>query len=350
MYNLPEFQNVTPHTSGEFSPPSSGGSKVKFNKKKLLLYGGLGVAAFLLISSLFKKPQSDGTEDTASGGAIPVGDAGLMPTNSVDVAAQMQNMQSLMEDAQDQKFQSLSNDLSTSNAELVTNFSGLLTDTKSQYEQQLQDQTDKFNSFVTTSNEADQALADQYATDKAAAEKAVSEAQKAAEKASDDLTSYKSTNDKALTDAQNAAKKAADDLASYKKKDAKTDAATKKANDKAIADANKKVADAKKAADAASAKAKAAATAAAKLGAKSSNTKSSSTKSSSTKSTNKAPAPAPSTKAPSTKASTYTIHKGDTLSAIAAKNHTTVAVLAKANGIKNPDKIYAGDKIKIVKK
>jgi len=41
----------------------------------------------------------------------------------------------------------------------------------------------------------------------------------------------------------------------------------------------------------------------------------------------------------------YTIKPGDTLSALAKKHNTTVALLATANDIKNPDKIYAGHTI-----
>lgn len=43
----------------------------------------------------------------------------------------------------------------------------------------------------------------------------------------------------------------------------------------------------------------------------------------------------------------YKVQKGDTLSKIAAKYKTTVAVLVKENGIKNPDLIHVGDIIKI---
>ncbi len=43
----------------------------------------------------------------------------------------------------------------------------------------------------------------------------------------------------------------------------------------------------------------------------------------------------------------YTIRSGDTLSAIAARFHTTVAQLAKANGIKNVNAIRAGAKLKV---
>jgi hypothetical protein len=43
----------------------------------------------------------------------------------------------------------------------------------------------------------------------------------------------------------------------------------------------------------------------------------------------------------------YLIKRGDTLSGIAAANHTTVAALAKANNIKNVDLIYAGAKLSI---
>ncbi|MBX5483107.1 MAG: LysM peptidoglycan-binding domain-containing protein [Myxococcaceae bacterium] len=44
---------------------------------------------------------------------------------------------------------------------------------------------------------------------------------------------------------------------------------------------------------------------------------------------------------------TYKIRWGDTLSGIAARYHTTVAALAKANHIKNPNLIYAGDTLRI---
>ena len=45
----------------------------------------------------------------------------------------------------------------------------------------------------------------------------------------------------------------------------------------------------------------------------------------------------------------YTIKKGDTLSEIAKKYGTTVKKLQSINGIKNANKIYAGDTIKIPK-
>lgn len=44
---------------------------------------------------------------------------------------------------------------------------------------------------------------------------------------------------------------------------------------------------------------------------------------------------------------TYTVKERDTLSAIAVKYGTTVKTLASINGIKNPDVIYVGQKIKI---
>lgn len=45
---------------------------------------------------------------------------------------------------------------------------------------------------------------------------------------------------------------------------------------------------------------------------------------------------------------TYTVKKGDTLTVIAAKYKTTVAKIVKDNNIKNPDLIYAGQKLKII--
>lgn len=44
---------------------------------------------------------------------------------------------------------------------------------------------------------------------------------------------------------------------------------------------------------------------------------------------------------------TYTVKSGDTLWGIAQKYNTTVNALVKKNGIKNPDLIYAGQKLKI---
>lgn len=58
----------------------------------------------------------------------------------------------------------------------------------------------------------------------------------------------------------------------------------------------------------------------------------------------KKPAPA---KAAPAKAKTYTVKRGDTLSRIANKYKTTVAVLAKLNGIKNPHLILVGQVIKL---
>ncbi|HUO49304.1 MAG TPA: transglycosylase SLT domain-containing protein, partial [Acidimicrobiales bacterium] len=44
---------------------------------------------------------------------------------------------------------------------------------------------------------------------------------------------------------------------------------------------------------------------------------------------------------------TVTVHLGDTLSSIASRNHTTVAALVAANGIKDPNKIVAGTVLRL---
>lgn len=43
----------------------------------------------------------------------------------------------------------------------------------------------------------------------------------------------------------------------------------------------------------------------------------------------------------------YVIKKGDNLSSLAKQFNTTIAALVKANKIKDPDKIYAGDKLSV---
>ena len=66
------------------------------------------------------------------------------------------------------------------------------------------------------------------------------------------------------------------------------------------------------------------------------------------KPTNPSPEPQktqPQAKAPETQ--TYTVKKGDTLSKIALKYHTTVDALAKKNGIKDKNRIYTGQVLKI---
>ena len=54
--------------------------------------------------------------------------------------------------------------------------------------------------------------------------------------------------------------------------------------------------------------------------------------------------PAPS---PSPQYITYVIQPGDTLSEIALRYGTTISTLTQLNGISNPDKIYAGNTIKV---
>lgn len=58
-------------------------------------------------------------------------------------------------------------------------------------------------------------------------------------------------------------------------------------------------------------------------------------------------APVPSVPSPAPQYITYVIQPGDTLSGIAQKYNTTVNALAKLNGISDPDKIYAGRTIRV---
>jgi LysM repeat protein len=62
----------------------------------------------------------------------------------------------------------------------------------------------------------------------------------------------------------------------------------------------------------------------------------------------KAPsAPAPSTGGGTSSSGTYTVEKDDTLSSIAKDHDTTVAALVKLNGLKDPNKLAIGQKLKL---
>lgn len=59
------------------------------------------------------------------------------------------------------------------------------------------------------------------------------------------------------------------------------------------------------------------------------------------------PTGVPPTAAPPAQSSTYTVQPGDTLARIAARFNTTVAAIAQANGITNPNLIYVGQRLTI---
>jgi LysM repeat protein len=60
-----------------------------------------------------------------------------------------------------------------------------------------------------------------------------------------------------------------------------------------------------------------------------------------------APASPPASTQPTTSGATYTVKRGDTLSAIAARHGTTVKILVSLNRISDPSKIHAGQVIKL---
>ncbi|MFE7111748.1 peptidoglycan-binding protein [Streptomyces sp. NPDC057575] len=57
--------------------------------------------------------------------------------------------------------------------------------------------------------------------------------------------------------------------------------------------------------------------------------------------------PPPSTGGGTSSSGTYTVQKGDTLSSIATAHKTTVAALAKLNGLSDPNKLSVGQKLKV---
>jgi len=85
---------------GGQDPPTNTKKKFKFNRKTMLLVGGVGVVILVLVMSLMRKPST--ATDT---GNYAVGTPGMQPggypsggsdgygSNSADMAAQMQTIQ-----------------------------------------------------------------------------------------------------------------------------------------------------------------------------------------------------------------------------------------------------------------
>lgn len=138
---------------GNPSSPAGGKKKLKLNKKMIILYGSLAIAAFVLISTLFKRPAATSQE---AGGVMPdelPSGGGGMPSNSVDVAAQLQNFQSQMQTEVSNQFAAYSKEIQGSNNNLISDVTGMMGDLANNYNSQLAAQTEKFSSLQAANME-----------------------------------------------------------------------------------------------------------------------------------------------------------------------------------------------------
>lgn len=144
---------------GSSPPPSGGKKKFKLNKKNIIIFGSLAIVAFLVINTLFKRGNSGGSE---AGGVMVESPSDGMPTNSVDVAAQLQNFQSRMQEDLAKQFTNYANEQNVNNNTLVSDMTGILANLTSNYDTMLQDQTQKFSSLLSANQEQVNSLSQSF--------------------------------------------------------------------------------------------------------------------------------------------------------------------------------------------
>lgn len=218
-------------SDGGFSPSFNKKKKFQLNKKNIVIFGGLGIAAILLVMTLFKKPQ----QQQQAGGTLLTGDDG-MPTNSADVQAQLQSFEDIIGSQVQSELGNFNAQLESNNASLLSEFTGILTTTTQSYEDKLNDYQSKFDALDQSNSELKTTYAEQLAKQKLEADAALKKAQSDAKK---ELDSFKKQ-DAEIDDKRYKA---------LQKDIAKAEAAARKAREesqKAIANINKKPAPVKK--------------------------------------------------------------------------------------------------------
>lgn len=135
---------------GSSPPPSGGKKKFKMNKKNIIIFGSLAIVAFLVINTLFKRGA---TSSEAGGTVVEANPNEGMPTNSVDVAGQLQNFQSRMQEELKSQFTNYANEQNVNNNTLVSDMTGIIGNLTSDYNTKLQEQTEKNNAFFSSNQE-----------------------------------------------------------------------------------------------------------------------------------------------------------------------------------------------------
>lgn len=132
---MAEFQPL--QGGGGGASPLSPKKKIKLNKKTVMIYGGVAVGAFALMSVLMRK-----TTSTEAGGTAIISEE--LPSNSADVQAQLQNFESILTGYVDQSLGQAFSEIEASQNVYLGEVTSLLAQQKSDYTSQLNDVVSEF--------------------------------------------------------------------------------------------------------------------------------------------------------------------------------------------------------------
>lgn len=220
-------------------PIDRGGGKKKFklNKKTIIIVGGLAIVAYFGISLLFRKSDNTASQAESVSGGTALYDDG-MPTNSADVAAQLQNYNDMLSTDVNSQMSAFESYVDANNQSVFNDMSGILTQTTQDYQDKLDAVLADKEEMLTSNKEQYDALAQRLVDQSAASDKALKAAQ---EKAQADLNKSNKTNEDAMKllaaktqkevdaakkDAETARKKAAEAVKQAAKSPVKTPAKT----------------------------------------------------------------------------------------------------------------------------
>lgn len=203
---------------GGGNPSPAGKKKFQLNKKNIVLFGGIGIVAFMLIAAMLKKSTGG---DSQAGGVI-VGEDG-MPTNSADVAAQLQGYNDMISSDVNSQMSGLASMVDANNQQVLNDMTGIITQTTQDYQEKLDEYQEKFQAMEESNKSMQDSFTEQLAAQKLQADKDLAAARK---KAADDLAKYKKEDTAA---AKKAAAQSAKEIKAAKERAAKAEAAAKKA-------------------------------------------------------------------------------------------------------------------------
>ncbi|MCY8915035.1 LysM peptidoglycan-binding domain-containing protein [Bacillus atrophaeus] len=155
---MAEFEHVghVGHESGGHSP---GKKKFKLTKKNIVIFGGIGIAVFLLVSYVTRgRPAEEEEGDRITSEALEGDYVDGNPMNSSLVQAQLQNNQSLIEGSVDTALGNFANELGQNQESFKTDVIDTITDigkenkeyadkVKKDVSKQLADQQKKYSSM-----------------------------------------------------------------------------------------------------------------------------------------------------------------------------------------------------------